>query len=1076
VGTDRIIEFQFSEGQYRLFVEFYAGGNVILTDRELTILVLLRTVGEAENQEQLQVGLKYGLENRQNFGGVPPLTKERVRDGLLRAVDRSNTDVSTFAKKAKRDPKDALRAALASSVTELPPMLIDHAFLLTRFDPSTKVEEVLKNDTVLNELMLVLNEARHVMTQITESEVTKGYVVARILKGVNLEHTNSTSVHSHQSRDENESLLYEDFQPFRPRKFDGLPDIRIIEILGFNATADEFFSSIETQRIESRLAERETNAKNRLDAARQAYQSKVGAWRQVQETNIGKAQVIEANLTRVQEAITAVNGLIGQGMDWVEIARLIEMEQTRQNPVAELIKLPLKLYENTITLLLGEADLADAEDNEGDETGSDVSVSDNESDKPPKRDMPTGNRLAVDIDLALSPWSNARQYYEQKKTAAVKEQKTLQSSVVALKNTEKKINADLKKGLKQEKEILRPVRHQMWYEKFYYFISSDGYLVIAGRDAQQNDILYNRYLKRGDVYVSADLKGATSVIIKNKSTMLSSPVPPSTLRQAGTVAVASSSAWESKAMMAAWWVSAEQVSKITSTGDYLPTGAFNINGIKNFLPPARLVLGFGIMFIVSEQSKTRHVKHRLPDWSAESGSRSSVGKQRLELDQPHDNDASSNESDTSSVSPLSGNGAVEVETKHEDRKGLESSDYDEPLSGNRLQGNEVPTEQPLYLQSPDAKVRMEASDAEFGGGNSEGAGDEVKSPYLFENPLQRNSIRSTAALVSDNSLRQEEAEAKSDGLGNIIDRSSSDYSEHEKEGKHLSGDSQHPAILANHRSSAKERRLLRKQPMSWSAPDQQFKDDVHIGTPLLETASEAPAIPSQNNTLSLHVRGKHGQRYKRKTKYGNQDEEDRAFALRLLGSTVGQEKAAAEAFAKAARDSELMAQKERKQEQNLRVQQTGKENEEARRLNLEAGLSQEEVREMGILENIVGTLFPEDEILDILVVCGPWDAIGSRLKWKAKLQPGNLKKGKVVREILGTWGKDVTDLERRNNREGAEAETTLRREGELIRGLREVEAVGVIPVGKCKVVLASEDKSRGSGGKAKGAGKGAKKS
>ncbi|KAK0853800.1 hypothetical protein LTS16_013285, partial [Friedmanniomyces endolithicus] len=32
IGTDRVIEIQFSDGLYRLFLEFYAGGNVVLTD------------------------------------------------------------------------------------------------------------------------------------------------------------------------------------------------------------------------------------------------------------------------------------------------------------------------------------------------------------------------------------------------------------------------------------------------------------------------------------------------------------------------------------------------------------------------------------------------------------------------------------------------------------------------------------------------------------------------------------------------------------------------------------------------------------------------------------------------------------------------------------------------------------------------------------------------------------------------------------------------------------------------------------------------------------------------------------
>ena len=48
VGTDRVIEFQFSDGQYHLFLEFYAGGNIVLTDKDLGILSLLRIVPAGE--------------------------------------------------------------------------------------------------------------------------------------------------------------------------------------------------------------------------------------------------------------------------------------------------------------------------------------------------------------------------------------------------------------------------------------------------------------------------------------------------------------------------------------------------------------------------------------------------------------------------------------------------------------------------------------------------------------------------------------------------------------------------------------------------------------------------------------------------------------------------------------------------------------------------------------------------------------------------------------------------------------------------------------------------------------------
>jgi predicted ribosome quality control (RQC) complex YloA/Tae2 family protein len=375
---------------------------------------------------------------------------------------------------------------------------------------------------------------------------------------------------------------------------------------------DEFFSSIESQKLESRLTERELNAVKKLETARQDHQKRLGALQQIQELHIRKAEAIEANAHRVEEAIAAVNGLIGQGMDWMDIAKLIENEQSRENVVARMIKLPLKLYENTVTLLLGETTFEDLGDDGGYET-DELGESDDEEEKKTEGKAPADNRLPINIDLALSPWANARQYYDQKKTAAQKEQKTLQASTKALKSTEQKITADLKKGLKQEKDVLRPSRKQFWFEKFWYFISSDGYLVLGGKDAQQNELLYRRYLKKGDIYVHADLHGAASVVIKNAIATPDAPIPPSTLSQAGSLSVCTSTAWDSKAVMAAWWVNADQVSKTAPTGEYLITGGFMINGKKNFLPPAQLLLGFAVAFQISDDSKANHHKHRIQD-------------------------------------------------------------------------------------------------------------------------------------------------------------------------------------------------------------------------------------------------------------------------------------------------------------------------------------------------------------------------------------------------------------------------------------------------------------------------------
>ncbi|MCJ1251448.1 hypothetical protein MMC30_008681 [Trapelia coarctata] len=1053
VGTDRIIDFQFSDGQYRLFLEFYAGGNIVITDKELNILALLRIVSEGEGQEELRVGLKYSLENRQNYGGVPPLTRERVREGLRHALERTADEAAVPTKKGKKKSGDALRKALAVTLTEFPPMLIDHALSVTGFDPSTPVDNVAKDDSILERLMLVLEEANTIIAKITASETTNGYIIAKVVHKRAVDISEDQSGRTLEGADKNESVMYEDFHPFRPRKSEGVPDTKIIEIAGFNATVDEFFSSIEAQKLELRLTEREENARRKLETARNDHQKRVGGLQLVQEMNIRKAEAIEANLQRVQEAITAINSLIAQGMDWSEIARLIEMEQKGNNPVAEMIKLPLKLYENTATLLLAEADFEDVEDFEGDETGSDVSDSENENHKPSKFSRPSkpaDKRLAVDVHLALSPWSNARQYYDQKRSAAVKEKKTLQSSEKALKNTERKVNADLKRGLKQEKEVLRPVRKLFWFEKFYYFISSEGYLVLAGRDAQQNEILYKKYLKKGDVYVHADLHGAASVIIKNKSAMLDSPIPPSTLSQAGTMAVSSSTAWESKAMMAAWWVNADQVSKTAPTGEYLTTGSFIIKGKKNFLPPAHLLLGFGVMFRVSEESKAKHLKHRLRD-------------EHLEIIK--------HSSQTQEHNRVNAGGLHGVEPNKSDEE--YESDGGAPLDVDRTKSQESSDAEPEH--EPDLEL----------GGNEDGEKDR------YENPLQSSGRPVAAEEISQQSVEQESEDAKDD-KPSLMEKekdqdSASEDSEldPEIEAPPTKADSiahqPSPATSGIRHLSAKERRLLRNSQTpsqsSTNPPSDAESSSAHLPS--------TPSSTAPNPLNQPRVRGKHGQRARQKTKYAHQDEEDRTLAMRLLGSKAGQERSSSEATSKAAREAEFAAQKERRREQHLKSQQAGKESEELRRLNLEEGietLDEEEVAEMGTLENFVGTPLPGDEILDVLVVCGPWDAMGGRLRWRVKIQPGTAKKGKAVREILGAWRQGIIDREKRKRPGAGEEEEgedqVGRREGELIKGLREVEVLGVVPVGKCRVMVGGGEKSRGAGvaGKGKRGGRGSKKS
>jgi predicted ribosome quality control (RQC) complex YloA/Tae2 family protein len=1025
VGTDRIIELQFSDGLYRVYLEFYAAGNLVLTDKDLNILALLRNVEEGAEHEKLRVGLQYNLSLRQNFGGIPDLSEERVREGLQKAVDRQKDQPATTGKKSKKTSKDMLRRALAVSITECPPLLIDHALHVAGFDSNLKPEQVLEDGSLMTQLIDVLHSARQLSADIVKPDLIKGYILAK---------PNPAASQEPAEGDDKTRFLYDDFHPFRPQQFEN-SEYTFLEFEGFNRTVDEFFSSIEGQKLESKLHEREAHAKKKLDNARKEHEGRLGGLQQAQELNFRKAEAILANVHRVEEAIAAVNGLVGQGMDWGEIARLIEREQDQGNAVAQLIKLPLKLYENTVTLLLDGSrwEQENENDDEGNETSSVSGASEDEEDTAPSKKVTAAQpsaaeKLAIDVNLGLSAWANSSEYFEEKKTAKSKEERTLEASGKALKNTERKVAADLKKGLKQEKEVLRPVRKQQWFEKFISFISSDGYLVLGGKDAQQNEIVYKRYLRKGDVYVHADLKGAAPMVIKNNPRTPEAPIPPSTLSQAGHLSVCTSEAWDSKAVMSAWWVNADQVSKTGHTGEFLAPGLFNVTGKKEYLPPAQLIVGLAAMFEISEESKARHQKHRVND--------------------PIDTTPTG---DISKPADLLKDSAVEQEIESEsdeefpDAKPASESEDDFP--DTKLEDDS---------DDSDAESETEGHANPLQGTNGNGP---VDSEDEDEDEATEKPESSQKAALTTKDLNFEGA---NEDTGSIADSEQS-----QKTGRrHL---------------SAKERRMLRKGQVPANASNAAStshadsvadSDDEGASTANDEPqpATKGPATVASAATKTgkgPQPRGKRGKAKKLAAKYADQDEEDRALALRLLGAKSEQTEAETAAQEKRQKEEEAAAQKQRRREQHLRAQAVGKAAEEARQAAIQNQDNDAEDDEhiknsLLALDAFTGRPLPDDKLLSAIPICAPWSAL-SAYKYKAKLQPGSLKRGKAVKEILMKWdhaGKDPRALDKNSK----DVERIWPEEIELIRGWKETEVVGCVAVSKVRVMMAGGRDGAGNGG------------
>lgn len=91
-------------------------------------------------------------------------------------------------------------------------------------------------------------------------------------------------------------------------------------------------------------------------------------------------------------------------------------------------------------------------------------------------------------------------YYIKEKEDKAKMEKTIIASQKLQKKAEKEANKELSL-LSNQKPTFHEIRKAMWFEKFHWFISSENYLVICGRDAIQNELIVKKYMKAYDIFV-----------------------------------------------------------------------------------------------------------------------------------------------------------------------------------------------------------------------------------------------------------------------------------------------------------------------------------------------------------------------------------------------------------------------------------------------------------------------------------------------------------------------------------------------------------------------------------------------
>ncbi|MCJ8737099.1 hypothetical protein PDJAM_G00019970 [Pangasius djambal] len=980
LGVDRIVDIQFGseEAAYHLIVELYDRGNIILTDHEYTILNLLRfRTAEAEDVK-IAVRERYPIENARP--SEPLISLERLKDILSKA--QSGEQV-----------KRILNPHLPYGGT-----LIEHCLIEVGFPGLLKMDCQFNMTEAGPKLMEALQMAESYMEKAANFN-GKGYIIQKTEKKPSM-----TPDKPHE-----ELLTYEEFHPFLFTQHSKSP---YVEFESFDKAIDEFFSKMESQKIDMKALQQEKQALKKLENVRKDHEQRLEALHQAQEVDRLKGELLEMNLPIVERAIQVVRSALANQVDWAEISLIVKEAQAAGDPVACAIK-ELKLQTNHITMLLKNPYIGPEEREEEEEVSEDSKeVSEQpkgkknkKKDKGQKGKIQKNKPILVDVDLGLSAYANSKKYYDHKRNAAKKEQKTVEAAEKAFKSAEKKTKQTLKEV--QTVTTIQKARKVFWFEKFLWFISSENYLIIAGRDQQQNEMIVKRYLRPGDIYVHADLHGATSCVIKNPPGEL---VPPRTLTEAGTMAVCYSAAWDAKVITSAWWVHHNQVSKTAPTGEYLTTGSFMIRGKKNFLPPSYLIMGFGFLFKVDEQCVFRHQGERkvktleedMEDMSSSTAELLEEGEELLGED-------SANEGEAEGEDMSEEDGRME-EGKDEDV--LQRVEAKEKMEANEEQSAEMQLE---TLKQEEEKKEVYEQKGEKGI-DDETKNEEESTDISFPDTtillthLQSNRAITNAGFKQEVSTRDN---TMLQGKKYMSAKQRRDMKKKQKQGS-----SEHP----------EEPEMKKEESQSSSATNQSSKSG----------GTAQPLKRGQKNKLK-----------KIKDKYKDQDEEDRELMMKLLGSAgsnkeekgkkgkKGKEEPVKLAPQKSAQKPRVPANVVKKAEQPVaEISQAGQysteqDDKDPDDLDQETPVAEEYEN---FLDCLTGQPHPDDVLLFAVPVCAPYTAL-SNYKHKVKLTPGTQKRGKAARTAVFSF---------------MHAKEASAREKDLFRSVKDTDLSRNMP-GKVKV-------------------------
>ena len=529
---------------------------------------------------------KYPLENPTNPPTFPMLLRKRVKGAHVVSVTQHNFD-RVVEIKVKKDKYYTIVVELFDKGNII---LLDEENNIilplkrkhwsTR-DISSKKEYIFPEERGINPINVSEDEFKKIFIE-TESDVVRTLAIngfGSLYAEEIIERANEiTEINKNTSNEdltsEQLSALYKSLndlfdilknEEYKPqivkdgRKEDVLP-LDLVKYEGFektyyenfNEACDEFYSKRVNSDIKD-VKERAWNKKvNKFEKRLRMQEETLDNFNKTIETSQYKGELIYSNYTTIENLINVVNSAISKDYSFKEIGKILKKAKDDGMEEAQLFEsidkmgiLTLKIKDTSIT-----------------------------------------------IDPKLSIPENAESYYEKAKKA----KKKTKGAIIAIENTKKQLEKiKSKKELAMENISIpkkREKKNLKWYEKLRWFITSDNTLVVAGRDAGTNEAVVKKYLDNNDIYLHADIHGASSTVIKLEGKSLNDTI----LKESGEFAASFSSAWtKGFNTQDVFWVYPDQVSKTPEAGEFLAKGSFVIRGNRNYIRSARVKIAIGIV-------------------------------------------------------------------------------------------------------------------------------------------------------------------------------------------------------------------------------------------------------------------------------------------------------------------------------------------------------------------------------------------------------------------------------------------------------------------------------------------------